>query len=85
MLNFVICSSTRAEVPLIDDVKSFARFAVVEKKIGIIPGSAFFTQDEAHKGNNSFRISFAKVSPDVAKDGVLRLADAFDSYSSNRR
>ena len=74
-----------AEVPLIDDVKSFARFAVVEKKIGIIPGSAFFTQDEAHKGNNSFRISFAKVSPDVAKDGVLRLADAFDSYSSNRR
>ena len=74
-----------AEVPLIDDVKSFARFAVVEKKIGIIPGSAFFTQDEAHKGNNSFRISFAKVSPDVAKDGVLRLADAFDNYSSNRR
>ncbi len=74
-----------AEVPFIDDVKSFARFAVVEKKIGIIPGSAFFTQDEAHKGNNSFRISFAKVSPDVAKDGVLRLADAFDSYSSNRR
>lgn len=73
-----------AEVPFIDDVKSFARFAVVEKKIGIIPGSAFFTQDEAHKGNNSFRISFAKVSPDVAKDGVLRLADAFDSYSSNR-
>ncbi|MFA7652014.1 MAG: PLP-dependent aminotransferase family protein [Synergistaceae bacterium] len=74
-----------AEVPLIDDVKSFARFAVVEKKIGIIPGSAFFTQDEAHKGNNSFRISFAKVSPDVAKDGVLRLADAFNSYSSGRR
>jgi len=73
-----------AEVHFIDDVKSFARFAVVEKKIGIIPGSAFFTQDEAHKGNNSFRISFAKVSPDVAKDGVLRLADAFDSYSSNR-
>ncbi len=74
-----------AEVPFIDDVKSFARFAVVEKKIGIIPGSAFFTQDEAHKGNNSFRISFAKVSPDVAKDGMLRLADAFDNYSSNRR
>ena len=74
-----------AEVPLIDDVKSFARFAVVEKKIGIIPGSAFFTQDEAHKGNNSFRISFAKVSPDVANDGVLRLADAFNRYSSGRR
>ncbi len=74
-----------AEVPFIDDVKSFARFAVVEKKIGIIPGSAFFTQDEAHKGNNSFRISFAKVSPEVAQDGMLRLADAFDNYSSNRR
>ncbi|MDY9921053.1 MAG: PLP-dependent aminotransferase family protein [Synergistota bacterium] len=74
-----------AEVPIIDDVKSFARFAVMEKKIGIIPGSAFFTQDEAHKGKNSFRISFAKVSPDVAKDGVLRLADAFNSYSSGRR
>ncbi len=72
-----------AEAPFVDDVKSFARFAVTEKKIGIIPGSAFFTQDEADKGKNSFRISFAKVSPDVAKEGALRLADAFKSYSSN--
>jgi len=74
-----------AEVPFIDDVKSFARFAVTEKKIGIIPGSAFFTQDEAHKGNNSFRVSFAKVSPAVAEEGALRLADALKSYSSTCR
>ncbi|MDD4320783.1 MAG: PLP-dependent aminotransferase family protein [Acidaminococcaceae bacterium] len=70
-----------AEVPFIDDVKSFCRFAVIDKKIGIIPGRAFFTQDEAHKGNNCFRISFAKVYPAVAEDGILRLANAFKSYS----
>ncbi|MCE5201109.1 MAG: PLP-dependent aminotransferase family protein [Synergistaceae bacterium] len=68
----------------IDDMTSFARFAVQEKKIGIIPGSAFYTQDEAKFAQNSFRISFAKVDPATAEDGVGRLAAAFSEYRNGQ-
>ncbi|MEG1602446.1 MAG: PLP-dependent aminotransferase family protein [Cloacibacillus sp.] len=64
----------------IDDMTAFARFAVTEKKIGIIPGSAFYTLDEGKKDKRSFRISFAKVAPEVAEEGVRRLAEAFREY-----
>ena len=64
----------------VDDMRAFARYAVTEKKIGIIPGSAFFTQDESEKGKHAFRISFAKVSPDLAEEGARRLAEAFADY-----
>lgn len=63
------------------DMRDFARFAVTEKKIGIIPGSAFYTQDEAAKGAKAFRISFAKVSPERAEEGVRRLAEAFKEFA----
>jgi len=68
------------EVDGIDDMTSFARFAVEKKKIGIIPGCAFYTQEESFKGSGTFRISFAKVAPDAAEEGCTRLAQAFREY-----
>lgn len=64
----------------IDDMTAFGRFAVEEKKIAILPGSAFYTQDEARFDRNSFRISFAKVDPQTADEGAARLAEAFREY-----
>lgn len=64
----------------INDIADLARFAVENKKVGIIPGRAFFPRDEAEKGNSSFRISFAKVDPKTAMEGVKRLAEAFSEY-----
>lgn len=64
----------------IDDMTAFGRFAVEEKKIAILPGSAFYTQDEARFDRNSFRISFAKVDPGTADEGAARLAEAFTEY-----
>lgn len=68
------------ECPAVSDMVSFARFAVEKKKIGIIPGCAFFSHDEAPFNKHAFRISFAKVDPDVAEEGVRRLASAFKDY-----
>ena len=51
------------EADFIDDMAAFARFAVEHKKVGIIPGSAFYTIDEAKNDRHSFRLSFAKVAP----------------------
>ena len=59
---------------------AFARFAVEKKKVGIIPGSAFYTIDEAKNGHDAFRISFAKVDPETAEEGIKRLAEAFREY-----
>ncbi|MEG1642346.1 MAG: PLP-dependent aminotransferase family protein [Synergistaceae bacterium] len=64
----------------IDDMTKFAKFAVKKHKIGIIPGDAFYSQDEAVKGKQSFRISFAKVNPQTAEEGISRLAKAFMEY-----
>lgn len=64
----------------IGDMTAFGRFAVEEKKIAILPGSAFYTQDEAKFDRNSFRISFAKVDPQTADEGAARLAEAFTEY-----
>ena len=50
------------------------------KKVGIIPGSAFYTIDEAKNGRDAFRISFAKVDPQTAEEGIKRLAEAFKEY-----
>lgn len=66
----------------IDDMSKFAKFAVCKKKIGIVPGSAFYTPDEAKFDTESFRVSFAKTSPEVAEEGVKRLAEAFKEYKS---
>lgn len=68
------------EAPGVGDMTAFARFAVEKKKVGIIPGSAFYTIDEAKNGRGAFRISFAKVAPQTAEEGVKRLAEAFREY-----
>lgn len=68
------------EADFIDDMASFARFAVEQKKVGIIPGSAFYTIDEAKNDRHSFRLSFAKVAPETADEGLRRLAEAFKEY-----
>lgn len=64
----------------VGDIADFARFAVAKKKIAIIPGTAFFSQDEAELGREAFRVSFAKVEPKMAGEGVARLAEAFAEY-----
>lgn len=68
------------ECPAVSDMAGFARFAVEKRKIGVIPGCAFFSHDEAPFNKHSFRISFAKVDPDTAEEGVRRLASAFKEY-----
>lgn len=68
------------EADFIDDMASFARFAVEQKKVGIIPGCAFYTIDEAKNDRHSFRLSFAKVAPETADEGLRRLAEAFKEY-----
>ena len=68
------------EADFIDDMASFARFAVEQKKVGIIPGSAFYTIDEAKNDRHSFRLSFAKVAPETTDEGLRRLAEAFKEY-----
>ena len=56
----------------------FARYAVEEKGVGIIPGGPLFPLQEIDP--NAFRISYAKVSPERADEGVRRLAEAFREY-----
>ena len=68
------------EAEMIKDMPAFAKFAVEKKKIAIIPGRAFYTQDEAERASNSFRISFAKVAPGDAEEGCKRLAEAFKEF-----
>lgn len=65
----------------IGDITDFTRFAVEKKKIAIVPGTAFFPQDEEEMGREAFRVSFAKVGPKDAAEGVARLAEAFSEYS----
>jgi 2-aminoadipate transaminase len=65
----------------IADMPGFARYAVEHDKIGIIPGSAFYPPQEVDP--SSFRISFAKVPPPLADEGVRRLANAFREYGSS--
>ncbi len=65
----------------IGDMTGFARYAVEQKKVGIIPGSVFYPPQEVDP--NTFRISFSKVPPGIADEGVRRLASAFREYRGN--
>jgi 2-aminoadipate transaminase len=55
----------------------FARWAVTNEKIGIIPGSAFYPSEG---GEDAFRMSYAKTGAGDIEDGVKRLARAFEKY-----
>lgn len=61
------------------DAAAFSKFAVMEHKIGIIPGEAFYPAGD-DGGRRSFRLSYAKVSPDAVEEGMRRLAEALQSY-----
>ena len=63
------------KAPQIKDMIAFALRAVEEEKVGIIPGAAFFPTGQAEPG--TFRLSYAKVHPQMAEEGVHRLARAF--------
>jgi len=63
-------------IPGIDGA-DFCRYAVVNEKIGVIPGEAFSPGGE---GADFVRISFAQVLPDQAKMGVGRLERALKKY-----
>ena len=64
------------------NTRDFAHYAVREKKIGIIPGTAFYPAGE-EKGLGSFRRSYAKVPAESIEEGMTRLADAFRSYAEH--
>lgn len=66
----------------IDDMPSFAKYAVEEQKIGVIPGEAFFTPEQIDKGR--IRLSFAKITKEDAEEGVMRLARAVEGYRKRR-
>lgn len=68
------------EIRGIKDIPDFAKFAVENKKIAIIPGRAFYTPDESSLGESAFRISFAKVSPSDSMEGCRRLSEAVRQY-----
>lgn len=61
------------------DGSAFAKHAVDTEKIGIIPGSAFFPAGD-DGGRFSFRLSYAKVAPDLIEEGMQRLARAWQTY-----
>jgi 2-aminoadipate transaminase len=65
-------------VPWIKDMHDFARFAVMEEKVGILPGDIFFI--DPSRGRDTIRLSFAKTPPQVAKEGCRRLGRALRSY-----
>jgi 2-aminoadipate transaminase len=69
-------------LPGIDDMRSFAEYAIKEHKISVTPGYIFFT--EPGRGLDTLRFSFAKISPEMAKEGCERLASAYDSYVKKR-
>ncbi|MDR3254568.1 MAG: PLP-dependent aminotransferase family protein [Synergistaceae bacterium] len=64
----------------IKDMSDFSRYAVVNEKIGVIPGSVFFVPGA--EDPSSVRFSFAKVDKAKAEEGSARLARAIKSYRS---
>ena len=63
------------KAPQIRDMIAFSFRAVEREKVGIIPGAAFFPTGQAEPG--TFRLSYAKVHPEMAQEGIHRLARAF--------
>ncbi len=56
----------------------FARFAVEEEAVGVIPGSVFFANPG--DGETELRFSFAKVAPERAWEGADRFVRALERY-----
>lgn len=67
-------------IPWIKDMHDFARFAVAEEKVGVLPGDIFFI--DPLKGKDTLRLSFAKTPPHIAAEGCRRLGRALEAYRS---
>jgi len=69
-------------IPWIRDMHAFSRFAVLEEKVGVLPGNTFFINPSC--GKDTLRLSFAKTPPHVAAEGCRRLGRALRAYRTRR-
>jgi len=65
-------------IPWIRDMHAFSRFAVLEEKVGVLPGNTFFINPSC--GKDTLRLSFAKTPPHVAAEGCRRFGRALRAY-----
>ena len=65
----------------IPDMFEFAKYAVKEFKVGVIPGSVFFVPGTSDQ--SAIRFSFAKVDKKNAVEGAKRLVAAINAYPKN--
>lgn len=65
----------------IEDMPAFARYAALEKKVGVIPGQFFYPEEG--KGKDTIRFAFAKVNPQDSIEGVRRLREALEGFREN--
>ncbi len=65
-------------VPWIEDMKSFALYAIREEKIAVIPGKEFFLG--GHVEEDTVRLSFSKVTPSMAEECARRLGTALKRF-----
>lgn len=68
-----------ARVPWLKDCFDFAKFAVLEEKVGVVPGAAFYP-DVLTADRSTLRLSFAKVPPETAEEAGERLGRALARY-----
>jgi len=72
-----------ARVPWLKDCFDFAKFAVLEEKVGVVPGAAFYP-DVLTADRSTLRLSFAKVPPETAEEAGERLGRALARYKETR-
>jgi len=68
-----------ARVPWLKDCFDFAKYAVLEEHVGVVPGAAFYP-DDLSADRSTLRLSFAKTPPDVAREAGQRLGRALEKY-----
>jgi 2-aminoadipate transaminase len=68
-----------ARVPWLKDSFDFAKYAVLEEKVGVVPGAAFYP-DVLTADRSTLRLSFAKVPPETAEEAGERLGRALEKY-----
>lgn len=67
------------QLPAGYDAMELFAFAVKEKVV-FVPGAAFYTSD---KGKSTFRLNFSCTEPAAIKEGMQRLARAFEQYRNS--
>lgn len=71
------------KLPGVDDMADFARYAVLQEKVGVVPGRVFYVPGD--EDESTMRFSFAKTDPETARDGAQRLARAIKSYGTDKK